>query len=61
MNHCTIVVGYDKEGNVVAVRSFDYATEEQEAQLFLKKVIDTCTSWSIGEMKLYDISIEHKN
>lgn len=58
MNHCTLVVGYNKNGEVVAVRTFDYSTEEQEAQLFLKKVIDTCTSWSIGEMMLYDISIE---
>lgn len=67
-SHETFVIGFNKDGEVIFFKSYQYTKQKEEAQSDLKWVIDNCHHWEIGaatewklthEGILHDIVIPH--
>ncbi len=46
--HDTIVVGIDKDDNIIFFKSFDYSAQRNEAQEAFKYVSETFPTWYIS-------------
>lgn len=54
--HETFVIGFDKEGSVVFLKSYTYLQQKEEAQSDLKWVIGNCNSWQLSAMTEWRLS-----
>lgn len=55
-SHCTTVIGMDKEGKCVFLKSYDYSKQKDEAQADLKMVIDAGLAWRICAVSQLTVS-----
>lgn len=56
----TYVAGWDKEGQLVFLRTYFYDREKDGAQADLKKVIDAGLAWRIGHISLIKFAEENE-
>jgi hypothetical protein len=58
----TIVIGWRKEDNkIVFLKSYNYLTEQVEAQADLKSVIDAGHTWQISHIQCLKFANEDQN
>lgn len=56
--HCTIVCGWDKEKNLIYMRTFDFENSETEKKLAFEAqdyVSENCAGWMIADISTINV------
>lgn len=58
--HCTVIIGWDKEGVIRWMRTYDYANQREEAQRHLDELIAAGMAWKISAIELIKLKEEEE-
>ena len=59
ITHETFVIGFNENGDVIFLKSYEYLKQKDEAQSDLKWVIDNCHHWEIGAAREWKLMHQH--